>query len=135
MRRLQAVVLVAFGALALGGYARADDGSVCKDENSPTESAIEACTRVIKASKNKGTDLAATYYNRAISYRQKNDTDAALSDYNESIRLNPKYPRAFNNRAGIWKDKGDLERASPTTARRSARCEICPRLRQPGRHP
>ncbi|MEA2879764.1 MAG: hypothetical protein QOF14_4960, partial [Hyphomicrobiales bacterium] len=70
--------------------ARADDWAVCKDENAAADSAIEACTRIIKAGKTKGGDLAITYYNRAISYRQKNDNDSALADYNESIRINAK---------------------------------------------
>src|SRR6187402_819213 len=104
-RRLPTLLVCCVIGLATAP-ARADDWSVCKDENAAADAAIEACTRIVKAGKTKGNDLAVTYYNRAISYRQKNDTDAALADYNESIRLNPKYPRAFNNRAGIWKDKG-----------------------------
>ncbi len=55
--------------------ARADDWAVCKDENAAADAAIEACTRIIKAGKTRGADLAITYYNRAISYRQKNDND------------------------------------------------------------
>src|SRR4051812_11878568 len=91
--------------------ARATDWDVCKDENAAPETAIEACTRIVKAGRTKGNDLAVAYYNRAISYRQKNDNDSALADYNESIRLNPKYAKSFNNRGNVWKDKGDLDRA------------------------
>src|SRR5438067_6468675 len=105
-----ALVVCAVSALSPPA-ALADDAGVCKDENAAAEVAIEACTRIIKAGKTKGNDLAITYYNRAISYRQKDDSEAALADYNESIRINPKYPKAFNNRGNIWKDKGDLDRA------------------------
>src|SRR5690349_17358196 len=99
----RAVLALIICAAALGTPARADDWSVCKDEAAPAAEAIDACTRLIKAAKSRNADLALTYYNRAISYRQKDDVDAALADYNESIRINPKYPKAFNNRGAIWK--------------------------------
>ena len=102
-RRLPTLLVCCVIGLATAP-ARADDGSGCMDENAAADAAIEACTRIVKAGKTKGNDLAVTYYNRAISYRQKNDTDAALADYNDSIRINPKYPKAFNNRGNIWKD-------------------------------
>src|SRR3954471_12540384 len=88
---------IALASLSTVAFA-ASDFDTCKDENAEAQQSIEACTRVIKAGKTKGNDLAITYYNRAISYRQTNDNDNALSDYNDSIRLNPKYPKAFNNR-------------------------------------
>ncbi len=109
LRPAFALLLLLAGGLA--SPAVADDWSVCKDENAAADSAIEACTRIIKAGKTRGTDLAITYYNRAISYRQKDDNESALADYNESLRINPKYPKAFNNRGNIWKDKGDSDRA------------------------
>ena len=107
----RAALAVLFCVAAFSAPARADDWSVCKDETASAADAIDACTRIIKAGKTKGADLAVTYYNRAISYRQKDDVEAALADYNDSIRINPKYPKAFNNRGNIWKEKGDLDRA------------------------
>src|ERR1700737_3901781 len=91
--------------------ALADDAGVCKDEGAAADVAIEACTRIIKAGKTKGNDLAITYYNRAISYPQKNDNENGLSAYKDSIPINPKYAKSFNNRGNVWKDKGDTDRA------------------------
>src|ERR1044072_8063608 len=110
MRRASSAAGICLTA-GLAAAAPADDWSVCKDENAAADAAVEACTRIIKGGKAKGADLAITYYNPAISHRQKDDTDSALADYNESIRINPKYPKAFNNRGNIWKDKGALDRA------------------------
>jgi len=68
-----ALLVCAFWALAAPA-AFADDAAVCKDDSAPADSAIEACTRIIKAAgRSRGNELAMTYYNRAISYRQKND--------------------------------------------------------------
>src|SRR3979411_2882714 len=111
LRRATFALLVCAVSTLSVPAALADDAGVCKDENAAAEPAIEACTRIIKAGKTKGNDLAITYYNRAISYRQKNDNESALSDYNDSIRINPKYAKSFNNRGKIWKDKGDTDRA------------------------
>src|SRR3981189_776860 len=98
LRRATFALLVCAVSTLSVPAALADDAGGCKDENAPAEAAVEACTRIIKAGKTKGNDLAITYYNRAISYRQKNDNESALSDYNESIRINPKYAKSFNNR-------------------------------------
>ena len=68
MRRA-ALAAVMYLTAGLACAAPADDWSVCKDENAAADAAIEACTRIIKAGKTKGADLAVTYYNRAISYR------------------------------------------------------------------
>src|SRR5437660_4350219 len=105
---------LAFLLLIAGGFAApavAEDWSICKDEKAAADTAIAACTRLIRAGQTKGNNLAITLYHRAISYRQKNDNENALSDYNESIRINPKYAKSFNNRGNVWKDKGDLDRA------------------------
>src|SRR5215210_3243767 len=111
MLRSVTFALLLCAAVSFADVAHADDWGVGKDENASADSAIDACTRIIKAGRTKGNDLAAAYYNRAISFRQKKDNDSALADYNESIRINPKYAKSFNNRGNVWKDKGDVDRA------------------------
>src|SRR4051812_21232642 len=88
MLRLATLALLLSAAVSFAGPAHADDWSVCKDENTSADTSIDACTRIIKAGRTKGNDLAVAYYNRAISFRQKKDNDSALADYNESIRIN-----------------------------------------------
>jgi tetratricopeptide (TPR) repeat protein len=109
--RVGAGLLLVFASLVVTPGWAASDWDVCKDNKAAADVSIAACTRVIRAGKTKGNDLANVYYNRAISYRQKNDDDAALSDYNASIRLNPRYPSAYNNRGNIFKERGDRDRA------------------------
>src|ERR1041384_4347012 len=111
MLRRATVAFLICVAVSAASAARADDWGVCKDENASPDSAIDACTRLIKTGRVKGNDLAITYYNRAISYRQKKDNESALADYNESLRINPKYAKSYNNRGNVYKDKGDLDRA------------------------
>src|SRR5207244_2078965 len=112
MRRATFTLLVcAVSALGIPA-ALADDAGVCKDENAAAEVAIEACSRIIKAGKTKGNDLAITYYNRAISYRKKkDDLDGAISDFTDAIRNDPKSSVAYANRGDVWDDKGDQDRA------------------------
>src|SRR3954467_5590991 len=104
-------VCLALAGLAAPPAAAQENAAVCKDESTPPDTAIAACSKIIAASKAKTNDLASTYYNRAIAYRQKNDLDNALSDYSDAIKINPKHARAFNNRGTIYKEKGDLDRA------------------------
>src|SRR6185295_14143693 len=103
MLRSATLALFLGAAVSFACPARADDWGVCKDENASADTAIDACSRIIKGGRTKGNDLAVAYYNRAISFRQKNDNDSALADYNESIRINPKYAKSFNNRGNVWK--------------------------------
>ena len=46
------------GGLFAAPALAADDNSACKDESATPEVAIEACTRIIKATKSKNNDLA-----------------------------------------------------------------------------
>ena len=120
MLRRAALALVLCASAGLAAPARADDWDTCKDESVIADAAITACSRLINSRRNKGPDLAIAYYNRAISYRLKNDNDKALADYNDSIRINPNYPRAFNNRGMSGRTRATSSAPSPTTARRSS---------------
>src|SRR5262245_46619790 len=113
MLRLPIVSPFCFALLCVAAPSAAaqENAAICKDEASPADAAIAACSKIIQVSKAKTNDLASTYYNRAIAYRQKNDLDNALSDYSDAIKINPKHARAFNNRGTIYKEKGDLDRA------------------------
>src|SRR3954449_7760723 len=94
MPRLAIVSSVCLALAGLAAPAAAqENAAVCKDESTPADTAIAACSKIIAASKAKTNDLASTYYNRAIAYRQKNDFDNALSDYSDAIKINPKYAR------------------------------------------
>ena len=55
-------------------------GASARTRTPRADTAIDACTRIIKTGKTRGSDLAIAYYNRAISFRQKNDNDSALAD-------------------------------------------------------
>jgi hypothetical protein len=61
MRRPALATLTACILLAAAVPALADDWAVCKDENAAADTAIEACSRIIKAGRTKGNDLAITY--------------------------------------------------------------------------
>ena len=37
--------------------------------------------------------------------------DRAIADYTEAIRLYPKFVNSYTNRAFVWHDKGELDRA------------------------
>lgn len=72
---------------------------------------IEGCTGVIRSGRESKSNLSIANYNRGNGYYAKLDYDRAIADYSEAIRLNSKYPSAFNNRGNAYKAKGDLDRA------------------------
>ena len=61
------------------------------------------------------SNQAIANYNRGVSYRNKGDNEKALADYERALKLNPKYANAYNGRANIKADLGDLEALYPTT--------------------
>ena len=58
MLRSLTLAFLLSAAVSFAGPARADDWGVCKDENASADSAIDACTRIIKSGRTKGNDLA-----------------------------------------------------------------------------
>ena len=104
---LVAAVLVASGAPI--NQAAADDWEACAKESGDT--AITACTRVIKSGNYTGRVLALAYSNRGVEWKGKGQLDRAIADYSEAIRINPKYAVAYNNRGFSYDNKGDYERA------------------------
>jgi tetratricopeptide (TPR) repeat protein len=109
MLRRAPLIALACAAIGIVSPAWADDRSDCSGD--PNESAIAACTRVIRSGRSKGDDLALVYYGRGRSYRLMGDNDRAIADYNESARLNPRYAPVFLGRGNAWKSKRELDKA------------------------
>ena len=47
----------------------------------------------------------------ATSIANVGDFDKALADYSEMVRLAPKYPEVYTNRARFHRDRGDIDKA------------------------
>lgn len=95
-----------------GRAAPANDANLCNGSSGTADARIAACTRVIRAGKVKGNDLADIYVNRGYEYLEnKKDPDRALSDFDSAIRINPKNALAFSNRANVFLERKDFERA------------------------
>lgn len=73
--------------------------------------ALQACTREINASKQKGPALADSYRARGYWLHRKGDLNRALRDYATAIKLDPKNAESYDYRADVWLDKGDFDRA------------------------
>ena len=73
-----------------------------KDE----EGALQDYNKAIELNPND-----AAYYNRGILKKDMNDKDGALQDYNKAIELNPNYAVAFNNRADLYLERDNLDKA------------------------
>jgi tetratricopeptide (TPR) repeat protein len=72
---------------------------------------IDACSAVIKASRDKADKLAEAFDNRGVAYRLKGDYDHAIADYSQAIKLNAKFAAAFVNRGVVYDKKGEFDRA------------------------
>jgi tetratricopeptide (TPR) repeat protein len=69
--------------------------------------AVAALTRALEA----GASDPALYHNRGVGYSLLNQLDRALADYNEAIRLDPGNARAYEARARVYLQRGDLARS------------------------
>ena len=120
MHRLMPVLLAAvlLGLIALP--VRADDRGACaKTGDHELDSAIAACSRLIKSGKLTGSERAVIFFNRAARYGTdyyrgniyggKGDLDRAIADYSEAIRLDPSYAQAFFHRGNQYAAKGQIE--------------------------
>jgi tetratricopeptide (TPR) repeat protein len=87
----------------------ADDATVC--HKSSGAEALAACDRAIASGGFTGPELARLHTSRGVERRRAKDIDGAIADYDAAIKINAKDQFAFNNRANLWRDKGDLARA------------------------
>ena len=105
--------MIAVGLFFLGGTFEArsagDDAKPCAKESGDT--AIEACSRAIKAGRYKGRDLARQYLYRGDERRLKQEYDLALADYGEAAKIDKKFADAFYNRCVIFNLKKDYDAA------------------------
>src|SRR4051794_17095812 len=77
--------------------ALADDAKDC--DNTNPEVGVKGCSRLIKSGRFRGRQLALVYNNLGAAYSNGGDREKAIIAFTEAIRLNPKYPLAYQNRA------------------------------------
>jgi len=98
------------GASAFGQTAQ--ERRLCEGEDGATATQrIDACSAVIKTTRDKGEKLAEVYNDRGVGHRMNGDLDRAIQDYAQAIKLNGKFADAFNNRGVAYDRKGDFDRA------------------------
>jgi tetratricopeptide (TPR) repeat protein len=88
-------------------------GNLYRKENN-IDSAIIAYSKAIKYSKINGEDypiVYAYYLNRGICYLKIQSFISALQDFNYGIRLNPKKPALYLNKAKLLYELGNKKQA------------------------
>jgi len=94
----------------LASAASADDRDISQKESGDV--AIAACNRAINSGKFKGKSLAIVYINnRGAAWKARNANDKALVDYTKAICLDSSIPAIYNNRANIYRERSNLDRA------------------------
>jgi tetratricopeptide (TPR) repeat protein len=100
--------------------ARADDRGTCeKKGDHELDTAINACSRLIRSGKLAGEALALIYFNRGSRYGTdyyrgniyggKGDLDRAIADLSAAIRLDPAQAETFFGRGNQYAAKGQIE--------------------------
>jgi len=74
------------------------------------DEAIEACSSVILASRDRSV-LATAHYNRAGWYLKKDDVEQTLSDLTQAIHFDPKFAAAYTKRGLAHERNIDVESA------------------------
>jgi len=88
----------------------ANEGEV--KNNTPFTIGIDAKTvNGTPADKEMLPIIAASYVRRGLIHSARDNSDAAIADFTKSIRVEPKNPWAYYDRANELEGKGDLEAA------------------------
>lgn len=87
----------------------AADRRTCLSKN--PESAIRACTRLIKSGRQSGYNLSLTYTGRGIAHLNRNRCAKAVKDFTSAIKFNPKNKEAYNYRGRCNHRKSHYELA------------------------
>ena len=101
--------LIGMTAVCFAVPAAADDGEACVRGSGDT--AIEACTRLLKSGRFDKRNLALIYSNRANQWERKGDFDKAMQDHAEAIRTDATYAAGYMHRGNAYARRGDYERA------------------------
>jgi tetratricopeptide (TPR) repeat protein len=89
--------------------AAAQDRQICFDPSSPPAAIAESCTALIEA--NPDHAGAQEYQARGVAWHRLGQFDRANADYTNSIDIDPKYIKAYYNRALAWEANGIYEEA------------------------
>jgi tetratricopeptide (TPR) repeat protein len=73
--------------------------------------AVAGCTQVIGDTSEKADIRATAHVRRGLALVEQGKLDEAMRDYNAGIDLDPRDALAYNNRAILWREKKELDRA------------------------
>jgi tetratricopeptide (TPR) repeat protein len=109
------LIALTFAAAAVSRPAAADDQQTCLEGSKHAiAETIAACTRAIESGDYSEQELAALYHARGYSWSSTSftdRTDRALKDYSAAIRANPNSGGSLLNRAHIYNQWHDYDRA------------------------
>ncbi len=91
---------------------------------------ITACTRIIKDRSETQQARATAHVNRGLARQHQGQRYKAMVDYTAAIQLNPNDPLAYSNRAILWHEKQDFDRAIADLTE-AIRIDPMPRSDQP----
>ncbi|MDE5445376.1 tetratricopeptide repeat protein [Bradyrhizobium sp. CSA207] len=109
------VALALAATAAVSGPATADDRQAClKGSKEAAAATIAACTRAIESGDYKDQDLSTLYHTRGYSWSRTSfvdRVDRSLKDFTEAIRIDPKAAGSLLNRAHIYNERREYDRA------------------------
>jgi tetratricopeptide (TPR) repeat protein len=103
--------------LVFGGTAWADDWADCKKPLADVESALRACTNVIRGGRQSGNNLASAYAFRGAHFARKGNYDQTVADETKAIELNPRLALAFGLRGAADGYVGNYDQGIADTTR------------------
>lgn len=113
MRLIPALILFASAHAMVQAPAYAQSVADCYqttlEQPSRPDRIIAVCTEAIRGS--SGLSRSSALVSRGVGYERNNNLDAALADFDEAIALNPSNNWARSNRANIWRQKRNYDRA------------------------
>ena len=111
MRRsilMLAMVAAALWSLPALAQSRSQLGPLCTSDNTPADTQIDVCNKILALKVFSGEKLATIYFWRAVGWNKKGDYTRVIADTTEALRLKPD-SALYNMRGSAYYDKGEYD--------------------------
>jgi tetratricopeptide (TPR) repeat protein len=98
-------------AIALPSWAAADESSLCLEGSNAPEQTVDHCTSAMAGPQLSESERSALLTRRGLARFAQRKTELAAADFDAAIRSNANSHWAYNSRAVLWMQRGNVDLA------------------------